>query len=415
MFRPALHQQQPDQQVFSRDVAPSSSVPLLSVRSVEVEFAQSGSGNRSGRGGRNPFRRGSGGDKIRAVDDVSFDIGRGETFGLVGESGCGKSTLARAILGLVPLKSGSVFFDGHDISTLKGKEYTLEYRRSVQVVFQDPYSSLDPRQRALDSVTEPLRFQGVSKEDSQRRAREMLERVGIRPDQYFLFPHQFSGGQRQRICIARSLALSPRLLILDEPTSALDVSIQAQILILLKKLQGEFNLTYLFISHNLSVVKMMSDRVASMFMGKIVELGKREQMFAHPAHPYTQRLVSAIPEPTLEDVSVHRQHQQSALAKRGHAMEVPQDGRGEPKIQKKEGDNNRSTGETAGTHCVYSQLCPYFFDRCLSVEPHPQLIEPNHSVSCHLYPDKINEEIRTAMERVQGRLKSETADVNVKT
>ena len=219
----------------------------------------------------------TGTEKMTAVDKVSFDVKKGETFGLVGESGCGKTTIARAILKLVPATSGKIIFESQDVSKLRGKDL-LKYRRSVQVVFQDPYASLDPRQRVIDAIVEPLMVHGVVRKDAAEQAGDMLQLVGIRQEQFSRFPHQFSGGQRQRICIARALSLNPKFLILDEPTSSLDVSIQAQILILLKELQSKFDLTYLFISHNLLVVRMMSARVASMFQGKIVEVCKSHEL-----------------------------------------------------------------------------------------------------------------------------------------
>ena len=310
---------------------------------------------------------------LTAIDDVSFDVKKGETFGLVGESGCGKSTTARAIVGLLPVKSGNILFEEHDVSTLKGKDL-LKYRRDIQIVFQDPYASLDPRQRILDAVVEPLVAHGRKKQESVQDAKAMLTDVGIREDQFPFFPHQFSGGQRQRICIARALVLNPKLLILDEPTSSLDVSIQAQILILLKDLQRKFNLTYLFISHNLSVVRMMSDRVASMYRGKIVEMGNRDQMFLHSSHPYTQRLISAIPEP------------------------VPQVESTSPSTLKSTTTRVEATGG-----CVYQFMCPYVFEKCRSDEPRAQEMELDHFTSCHLYPHRINDEITTLMKTVLNR------------
>jgi oligopeptide/dipeptide ABC transporter ATP-binding protein len=227
------------------------------------------------------------------VNGVSFSIGRGETLGLVGESGCGKSTLARTILRLHQAERGAVYLDGHNLVGMSPARIR-PLRRRMQVVFQDPYASLDPRMTVFNIVAEPLR---INRALRRERVTDVIARVGLAPDTIGQKPAEFSGGQRQRIAIARALALGPELLILDEAVSALDVSIQAQVINLLKQLQREFGLTYLFISHDLSVVRHISDRVAVMYLGKIIEMGTREQLFSAPAHPYTQALLSAIPVP----------------------------------------------------------------------------------------------------------------------
>ncbi len=234
--------------------------------------------------------------KVHAVDDVSFKIFRGETLGVVGESGCGKTTLGRTILRLLEPTDGKIFFDGHDITHLKGRALR-ELRRQMQIVFQDPMASLDPRITIKNSVGEPLVVNGIARGPKMRdMVLELLQKVGLNEDHLNRFPHEFSGGQRQRICIARALALNPKFVVMDEPTSSTDVSVQAQTLNLMKDLQKEFGLTYMFISHNLSVVKHMSDRVAVMYLGKMVELNPYD-IFAKPMHPYSFALVSAVPVP----------------------------------------------------------------------------------------------------------------------
>lgn len=235
---------------------------------------------------------------VKAVDDVSFDIQRGETLGLVGESGCGKSTLGRTILHLLAPTEGSVYFKGRDLASL-GREELRRTRREGQIIFQDPQSSLNPRMKVGRIVEEPMQAHGLygSEEERAERARELLESVGMDPQHYNRFPHQFSGGQRQRINLARALSVDPDFVVCDEPTSALDASIQAQVLNTMRRLQTEFDLTYLFISHDLSVIRHIADRVAVMYLGKLVELGTKEEVFERPKHPYTQALLSSIPVP----------------------------------------------------------------------------------------------------------------------
>jgi oligopeptide transport system ATP-binding protein len=234
---------------------------------------------------------------VKAVDGVCFDVAEGETLGLVGESGSGKSTTGYCVLQLLKPTSGSVRFEGTELTTL-GREEMRRMRRELQIVFQDPYSSLDPRMTVGDIVAEPLVVHGIgTKRDRSARVRELLDVVGFNPSFTNRYPHEFSGGQRQRIGIARALALSPKLIVCDEPVSALDVSIQAQILNLLKDLQRDFSLTYLFIAHDLAVVRSMSDRIAVMNRGKLVEIGPAEEVYTNPQHEYTQALLSAVPVP----------------------------------------------------------------------------------------------------------------------
>jgi oligopeptide/dipeptide ABC transporter ATP-binding protein len=236
------------------------------------------------------FARGTG--QVHAVEDISFDVRRGETLGIVGESGCGKSTTARLLLRLLDPTDGTIRFDGRDISHLSQRSLR-PLRREMQMIFQDPYASLNPRKTVGQIVGAPFAIHGVK--GAKTRVQELLETVGLSPEHYNRYPHEFSGGQRQRIGVARALALSPKLIVCDEPVSALDVSIQAQVLNLLRSLQSDFKLTYVFISHDLSVIRQIADRIAVMYLGRIVEIGDSESIYEHPRHPYTAALLSAVP------------------------------------------------------------------------------------------------------------------------
>jgi oligopeptide transport system ATP-binding protein len=245
--------------------------------------------------------------RVRAVDDVSFAVPRGGTLGLVGESGCGKTTLSRTVLQLIKPTSGSVRFEGREISGLSGRELR-PLRRQMQMIFQDPYASLNPRKRVAQTIGEPMKLHGLAPGGDVRRAvQSLLERVGLNPEHYNRYPYEFSGGQRQRIGVARALALEPKLIIADEPVSALDVSIQAQIINLLQDLQDELGLTYLFVAHDLGVVRHVSDRIAVMYLGKIVEIGPSEEVYANPIHPYTVSLISAVPIPDPRENAAREQ------------------------------------------------------------------------------------------------------------
>ncbi|MFD9634953.1 ABC transporter ATP-binding protein [Streptomyces violascens] len=258
----------------------STAQPLLSVRELRMHFP--------GRGSRSA--------PVRAVDGVSFDVAAGETLGLVGESGCGKSTTGRMIVRLLEPTSGTIAYEGRDISRLNRRELR-PVRKDLQMVFQDPHSSLNPRQTVARVIADPLLAHGSSESAARARAVELMDLVGLIPEHIDRYPHEFSGGQAQRIGIARALALDPKLVVADEPVSALDVSVQAQIVNLMERLQKELGLAYLFIAHDLSVVKRVCDRVAVMYLGRVVEIGAKERVYAAPAHPYTQALLSAVPLP----------------------------------------------------------------------------------------------------------------------
>jgi peptide/nickel transport system ATP-binding protein len=293
---------------------------------------------------------------VKAVDNITFEIKRGETLGLVGESGCGKSTAGRTILRLLKPTDGQIIFDGKDITNLSGRSLR-EIRRDLQMVFQDPYASLNPMQMVGDIIAEPIyNFVKKSREELKREVIDLLEKVGLPPEAYYKYAHEFSGGQRQRIGIARSLALRPKLIIADEPVSALDVSVQSQVLNLLKDLQEEFELTFLFIAHDLSVVKHMSDRIGVMYLGNMVEITDKESLYAEPLHPYTQALISAIPSP-------------------------------DPRAKKEriilKGDVPSPLNPPVG--CPFHPRCSMAIEECSRQKPVLKEVKPSHRVACHLY------------------------------
>ena len=306
---------------------------------------------------------------LHAVDDVSFSIKRGETLGVVGESGCGKSTLGRVLLGLHPATSGDIIFEGMDLSTFSKNEM-IPIRREMQIIFQDPYASLNPRFTVAQIIEEPLRLHKVCKNAEERRKRveELMEMVGLPRRAYNLYPHEFDGGRRQRIVIARALAINPQFVVCDEPVSALDVSVQAQILNLMIDLQKQLGLTYLFISHDLSVVKHISDNVVVMYLGQVIEKAPKQALFQTPMHPYTIALLSAIP-----SVNVREKRQRIIL-------------KGE-----------LSSPINPGDGCRFAKRCPFAQPECFTRTPEYREMEPEHFVACHRA-----EEVR------EGKLKYQT-------
>ncbi len=294
--------------------------------------------------------------RVYAVDDINLSIYRGETLGLVGESGCGKSTLGRTILRLNDATEGKIFFDGQDISSLK-KEPLRQMRRHMQMIFQDPYSSLNPRMTVMEIIRSPLdAFNIGTKEEREEKVVSLMERVGLGKQHLFRYPHEFSGGQRQRVVIAKALILKPEFVVADEPVSALDVSVRSQILNLMKELQKEFSFTCLFISHDLSVVKHISNRVAVMYLGQIVEITDKQELYENPCHPYTKALLSAIPIPDAR-VKIRRQ----ILS----------------------GDVPSPYNPPSG--CRFHTRCPMATERCRSQAPELYDIGGTHMVSCHLF------------------------------
>lgn len=304
------------------------------------------------------------GQTLKAVDDISFSVYKGETFGIVGESGCGKSTAGRTIIGLYDRTDGEVIYNGKNIHMLMESE-KFQYHRQMQMIFQDPYASLNPRSTVREIISEPMEVHRLykNKQEMLNRVYELLEDVGLNPDHANRYPHEFSGGQRQRIGIARALSLNPEFIIADEPISALDVSVQAQVVNLLKRLQVEKGLTYLFIAHDLSMVKQISDRIAVMYLGNIVELTESNQLYNKPLHPYTQALLSAIPipDPDIED-------KRERIILKG---ELPSP------IDPPSG-------------CVFRTRCMHAMEACAKVKPVWQEVDQGHFVACHLYNEEFS-------------------------
>jgi peptide/nickel transport system ATP-binding protein len=322
--------------------------------------------------------------RVHAVDDVTFAVREGETLGLVGESGCGKSTLGRTIVRLLEPTDGAVIFQGRDISSL-GMRALRPLRKEMQMIFQDPYASLNPRKRVGSIIGTPLKIHGVDKSERRQRVQELLETVGLSPEHYNRFPHEFSGGQRQRIGVARALALNPKLVVADEPVSALDVSIQSQMLNLLADLQNELRLTYIFIAHDLGVVRHVSDRIAVMYLGKLVELSPAEELYQRPIMPYTEALLSAVPIP---DPDLSAKRERIVL----------------------EGDVPSPINPPSG--CRFHPRCRYMTDICREVEPPLADYGHGHLAACH-HPLNVD---KATLERVSisKRHTPEAADERAK-
>jgi oligopeptide/dipeptide ABC transporter ATP-binding protein len=346
--------------------APDAAEPLLRLTNVRKYFpAHSGLRDRAH-------------DVVRAVDDVSLEVGQGETLGLVGETGCGKSTLARCIVRLYDLTAGEIWFDGRDISRLSRRRMR-PVRREIQMIFQDPYGSLNPHRRVGSIIGDPFAIHGIDSRASRKRAaQELMERVGLNPEHYNRFPAEFSGGQRQRIGVARALALRPKLLVCDEPVSALDVSIQAQIVNLLADLQDELGLTYVFISHDLSVVRHVSDRIAVMYLGRIVEVAPCDDLFGRTRHPYTRALLSALPAP---DPDTADSRERIVLA----------------------GDVPSPVHPPSG--CRFHPRCPKAHLDCVEIDPQLEPAPgdgPGHPVACR-YPLGDGEDLSHAVSELAPR------------
>jgi oligopeptide/dipeptide ABC transporter ATP-binding protein len=356
-------------EVESKDGAPRApdGAPLLQVEHLRVLFpVKSGA----------VIARTVG--NVHAVDDVSFELREGETLGIVGESGCGKTTLIRTLVRLIDATAGAIRYRGNDI-TKAGRKELEPIRRQMQMVFQDPQSSLNPRKRVAQILTTPLKLRGVPKDRIEAETRDLLDRVGLHPEHMNRFPHEFSGGQRQRIGIARALALDPKLMMLDEPVSALDVSIQAQVINLLDELQDEFHLSYVFVAHDLSVVRHVSDRIMVMYLGKLVEVSPAEELYDKPIHPYTSALLGAIPIPDPNE---------------NRARERPIVG-GEPP---------NPINPPAG--CRFHTRCPRATDICRTVEPQLTEYPGGHAAACH-HPQSVSSaEIAGATRSAESPLSS---------